>query len=1040
MIKFFVDRPLFTTSIVCVIVLLGLYSLFNLPLDMMPKDIELPAMTVITAYPGASAEDIETTVTKNIEDAVSTVPNIERITSTSFENVSSVVVTFKYGSNLDAASADLRDKIELAKPGLPEDAQAPTVFKFDVSMIPVLYLGIIADESYKDLYQISDKIIGDSLKRVPGVGSVSVVGGLHRQINIDVDRSRLEAYHLSINQVISAIQASNVSVPAGSLKVGSLDYSIRVPAEYSSVEEVARTVVGNFLGRVVYLKDIARVSDSYKEAKGITRIGGVRGVMITVQKQSGTNTLKVAREAKKELAQIQSRLPRDVKIVEIYDSSEMILWSINNLKETLYWGFLFVVLTVYFFLREIRSSLIISSVIPVSLISAFIYLYFSGGTINILSLSAMVIAIGMVVDNAIVVFENIYRHHDEKQEPVREAAIFGTGEVAAAVTASTLTNLVVFVPIIMIQAFIAFFFRQLAFTTTVVMFASLFMAISLTPMLAARFLKIKRKNEKQLKFLKIFDEKIGGFLVNLEKNYKNVLDWALTNRKKVIIGSVLLIIFTLPLFKFIGTGFFPNMDFGTITGNVELPEGTRWEDTATIMEKIEKTMLTDIPELRYLLVRAGSEGGSDFMSHGGGLQSGSNYGLIISRLLPKSQRKRSTAQVRRMLTEKVLAIPGVKGISVEASEGPDRMAGITKPITIEIYGYDLDKTYLLAEKIKKAVEKIPGAIEIDISLKKGANEYWVKIDRAKAAVLCLSPAEIALALRNYFYGNAITKYREAGEEYDIFLRLKDENRKTLADLENIFITNRMGQNIALSNVASLTTKAAPLVIERKNQQRVVKVLGDVSGRPLGKVVEDIRKELIKIPVSRDITVKIAGSTEKMNEAFGQLFMALILGVILIYLVMVAQFESLLEPFIVMFSVPFALVGVAWAMFLTGSVFSVMPFVGMIMVVGVAVNNAIVLIDYTNILRARGMRLKEAVLASGPDRLRPILMTTIATIFGLVPMVLSRGEGAELWTALAIAIIGGLLVSAIFSLIFVPVVYTLVEEKFRKREYLGKVMQ
>lgn len=1040
MIKFFVDRPLFTASVFIILAVVGLFSLTNLPLDLLP-DISYPAISVITVYPGASAEDIETTVTKKIEDAISTVPNLDKITSNSSENMSMVTVSFKWGTNLDSTSSDIRDKIDLIASQLPDDAQTPVLFKFDLTMIPVLQLGVTADKSYDDLYHICDKKISQALKRVAGVGTVNIIGGKQRQINVDVDRVRLDAYRIPIAQVIGVLQAANMTVPVGSLKVGDLEYSVRIPGEYVSIREIADTIIGSYQGRNVYVKDIAQVSDSFVEQTSTVRVNGKLAVMMTIQKQSGTNTVQVSAAAQKMLKNIKDELPSDVEIVIASDNAEEIRLSIENLRSTLMWALMFVMLTVFFFLRNVRGSLIISSVIPFSLIAAFIYLYFSKSTINIISLSSIIIAIGMVVDNAIVVLENVYTHRNKKGEPLRESAIFGTGEVAGAVLASTITNLVVFVPLIMVQGFAAIFFQQLAFTTAVVMTVSLIASISLTPMLASKFLDEDTENYRKNKYLGVFIEKSEKWFNQLDDAYQGLLVWALANRRKVVIGSIVIFFISMPLFMFVGSEFFPSEDSGQIIANVEMPIGTRWENTSAAMEKIENIINDTVPEKRYMLVRAGNpQGSSSYGASMFGLKSGSNYGMLLLRLVPKGERHRSSDDIQHMLTGKLNSIPGISNVNFLSMGGANTMMGGGKPISIEIYGYDINTTDNLAERVKAGMQKIPGITDITISRDKGNPEIWFKIDRQKASSFGLNISDIAYTIRNNLYGNAATKYRDSGDEYDIFVRLKEENRQSLEDVQNIFVPTRAGNNIPLLNLAKFELRSGPLMIERKNQERLIKVEANVFGRSVGDINSDIRNMLSKIALPQDIYIKYGGSAEQMKESFGQLGIALLLGIILIYLVMVAQFESLLDPLVIMFSVPFALVGVAWGLLLSGTPFGIMPFVGAIMVVGIVVNNAIVLIDYTNILRARGIHLRDAILAGGRSRLRPILMTTGTTILGVLPIILSRGEGSEFWTPLGYALLGGMLVSTIITLVIVPVGYALIEEKIKRHDEYGREIQ
>lgn len=1037
MIKFFTERPLFTAAIFAVLFIIGLYSLARIPLDMFPN-IYIPTISVITAYPGASAEDIETTVTKKVEDAMGTVPNVDELTSTSGENVSFVTVKFKWGTDLDAAAADMRDKLELIKSKLPEDANQPIVYKFDLSSMPVLYLGLSAEASYKNLNHIADRQIGDALRRIPGVGTVTIIGGLIRQINVDLDKNRLDAYGLSLNQVLGYIQAANLTLPAGSLKIGQLEYDIRVPGEYSSVDQVASTVVGNVQGRIVYLRDVARVSDNFAEQTGATRINGKAGLMIMVQKQSGANTVQVAKNVLAELDDLKKDIPADISISVIQDTSKFIRNSISNLTETLMYAFLFVFLTVFFFLRNIIGSVILSLTMPVALLTAFIFFYFAGYTINMISLASIIIAIGQVVDNGVVVLENIYRHRDEKKEPLKQAAIFGAGEVAGAVTASTTTNLVVFVPILLIQGFITFFFMQLAVTTTVVMASSLFSALTLIPVLSARILDTSKKYRLEGSLGQRLYKLTGAWLDWIDATYTKIITWTLAHRRLVLTTGVVIFFVSMPMFAFIGTEFFPDMDFGYFRGNVEMPPGTRWEETDKVMAQIEKYIQAQLPEVELYMVNSGSSG-SGTMARMGGQQTGPNYGTILGKLVAKDKRKRTTDEIQHLISQEVSRYPGVVSISFSES-GANSMTGNDRPITVEIYGYDLKQTDDLAELIKAKIADIPGTTDLSISRKKGSPEYWVRVDRAKASSLGLPMSDIALALRNSFYGNAITKYREAGEEYDIFVRLSEQDRRGLTDLRGILLTNRLGQAVPLANVATIEETTGPLEIDRKGQNRIVKVEGDNVGRSIGQIDRDINKVLDKIPLPPGVTVKMAGSAKQIEENFADLRVALVIGILLVFLVMAAQFESILSPLLIIFSIPFAMVGVVWAMFLTRTNFGLMPFIGLIMVVGIVVNNAIVLIDYTNITRARGVPLKEAVILSAGNRLRPILMTTAVTILGLIPVAVSHGEGSEMWTGMSWAVIGGLLASTLITLVIIPALYLVVESRLKGRRYYGREMK
>lgn len=1024
MIKFFVNRRLFTVSIFSILMLFGLFSLMSLPLDFLPK-MDIPTLTILTPYPGASAEDIESTVSKVIEDSVSTVPNIDKITSNSVENYSTVTINFKWGTDLNAASADVRDKMGQITATLPKDIQPSTIFKFDLSQIPILILGVTADQSYKDLYHIVDKKISQDLKKIKGVGLVSYSGGLERQINVDVDRQRLEAYQMSLGQVNGAIARANLNVPAGSINLGKLEYGIRIPGEYGSVKEIADTMVGSYQGRNVYVSDIANVSDSFKEVVNMTEVNGHPGMRLLILKESGANSVDVAKSVRQDLDRIKSQLPQDIQITVIFDTGQSIANQIGELTHTLGWSFLFVIITVLFFLRNIRGSLIVSLAIPFSVIAAFIYLFSSGNSINIISLASIIIAIGIVVDDAIVILENIYRHREERHEPSKEAAIYGAGEVSGAVIASTTTNMVIFFPMLLVGGFIGIFFSQLSIITIVVIGMSLVTAMTLTPMLCSVLLDVKKKEDGPE--TNRFFEKSEEIFKNIEENYSKLLGWALSHRRRILIGGTLLFFLSLFMFRFVGSEFFPDQDNGTFTASITMPPGTRWEETAAAMRRIEVEIKKQVPELEFIMVSAGATGSTSFF----GSQNGPNYGTINIKVVPVNKRKRGLKEIERVVANIAYSIPGLKNIDYSSS-GANSLTGSDKPVTVELYGPDFTVLENLADVLKEKISRVPGVVDPSISREKANPEYALKVDREKASSLGLTMADISAAVRGGLYGNSISKYREGGDEYDIYTRFKVEDRKTIDDVKNALITTPMGQNVSLGNIAKVEPRYGPQLIERKNQQRIVKVMSDVYGRSLGEVIGDVKIILSKTTIPSEVTVKIGGGAESMRESFSRLGLALLLGMGLLYLVMVAQFESFMDPFIIMFAIPFAVVGVVWALFLTGKPFGIMAFIGLIMVTGVAVKNSIVLVDFTNILRERGMDISTAIRQAGKNRLRPILMTSSTAILGLLPIVFNVGESGGFWNTMAIAVIGGLFVSASISLLFVPCVYYVIETRTEAR--------
>jgi len=1033
--EFGVRRPVMTMMIFMAILIIGIVALTQLPIDLMPK-IEMPTMSVITLYPGASAEDVEKLVTEVIESRVATVSHIKEVLSTSEENVSSVIMRFEWGTDLNEAADDVRQNLEFAKQYLPDDAEKPRLIKFNLSMMPVVILGATADESYSRLYYLIDDELCDPLKRLPGVASTVIMGGEEREIQVNLDHHRLEAYHLSVNQITSILAAENLTLSTGSIKVGRTEYSLRVPGEFNNPDQVRNVVVGNVNSVPVYLRDVAEVKDSFKDVDRRIRLDRKPGLLVMVQKQSGENTVKIANEIRKALPEISKKLPPDVKVSIAIDTSDFIKRSISSLATTVGWALLFVVLVVFLFLREIRGSFIVAVTIPFSLIIAFIFLYVGDYTINIVSLSAIAIAIGMVVDNAIVIYENIYRHRTEMFEHRREASVFGASEVGLAVAASTVTTVAIFFPIIFIPGITGTMFKELAFAVMIVLAASLFSALTLTPMLSSQVMRVPVSSGKKKGFLQKFHDYTERWFRGLENTYKNILQWALGHRKITVGIGLGVFIISLLMLRLVGTEFMPTMDQGEFMGTIELPVGTRVEATDEVMERIEEIIEKDVPEKELIFARCGiSQTGMETMM---GSRADTNIIMVGGKLVPKKQRKRSEREIEYLLTKKVSAIPGIRTVDFSPQDMVQQLQGSSeKPVSVEVFGDDLEKTDEVALKIKNLMSKISGITDITVSREKGKPELWVKVDRDKASALGLNVAQIAGTLRTKFYGSTATKFREGGKEYDVFVRLREEDRKSLADIYNTFVTSPAGKQIPISSIATIVETRGPLVLERKNQERVVYVGGALYKRSLGSVVKDIKRGLSRLKIPDGVDVKIAGSAQDQAESFRYLLMALILGIVLIYMVMAAQFESLLDPFIIMFSVPFAITGVIWALFITGKTLNIISFIGMIMLVGIVVNNAIVLVDYTNILRARGISLREAILTSGGRRLRPILMTALTTIFALLPLALSRGEGSEMWSPLAISVIGGLLVSTIVTLIFVPTLYSILEERIKKNNQRAK---
>ena len=1028
--QFSVNRRITVLMIFFTLFIFGAVSFFQLPVDLMPQ-IEPPSVSVITFYPGAGAEDVETKVTEVIEDAISVVSNLEHLNSISQDNLSVVTALFSWGTDLNEASNDIRDRLDFVKRRLPDDIEQPRIFKFNTSMFPVMVAGVTAVESYDGLHYLIKEKMADPLKRVPGVGAVAVFGGKERQIQVRIDPNRLAAYEISYNEIIDVLAAENLNLPSGTIKMGHTEYLVRVPGEFEDVSQIKMVVVSQYEGKLVHLQDVAEVADDFKELTVVSRSNGRPGVILLIQKQSGANTVEVVDEVRKRLKEVKQTLPPDVDIVELMDGSIFIRQAIGNLGEAVLFGGLFVILVVFLFLRRLRSSLIVILTIPFSLISAFLFLYIFKYSLNMISLMSLAIALGMVVDDAIVILENITRHVEEGESP-SEAAVFGSSEVGLAVMASTLTTVSVFAPMIFATGLVGIMFKQLALVVIVTIMASLFAALTLTPALSAWLLRKENpqkvtKSRWGAKFYVASERTFRG----IENLYRRLLSWVLGHKKVTILITLGIFISSLLLIPLIKTEFIPEEDTGDLQVTLELSPGTRIEHSEEVAKRMEKIFREKIPELELMFSRAGqTEMGFSVVM---GLKEGPHIVLAGGKLVEQKKRHRSTAEIAASIRPDLGRIPGVAKIDIEAGNPITSFLFFgAKPISIEIIGHDMEVANHLAKRIKEIVKNTPGATDVRIERGEDRPELHVVIDREKASKLGLNTGMIAMALRTQVYGREATKFREGGEEYEIFLRTEADKRRNIEDIENLIIPTMAGGMVRLKEVAAIEEGTSPTTINRRDQERIIKVEAGIYKRALGEVTKDIERQLRKLDIPADITVKFGGEVEEQRKSLNTLILLLILGVVLVYMVMASQFESLLDPFVIMFSVPFAFVGVIWAFLITQTTINLISFLGMIILIGVVVKNAIVLVDYTNILRSRDLELNEALVVAGGHRLRPVLMTAFTTMLAMLPMALSRYEGSEIWRPFGITVIGGLLVSTLVTLILVPTVYAIFEkgrEKF-----------
>lgn len=1024
--EFGVKRPVTATMIFLALLLLAIVALTRLPIDLMPE-IEPPAISVITPYFGASARDVEEKVTKYIEKDLSIVSNLDRIQSRSIENLSIVTCIFDWGTDLDEASNEIRDRLEFSKIRIPDDAEEPMIFKFNTAILPILFYGVTAKESSPNLAKLIEDEVGDKLQTVPGVGAVQVLTMQSRQINVYLDLHKLEAFNITPDEISQALAAENITLPAGSIKEGRFEYALRVPGEYKDVNEIQNIIVKKIGNRLVYLKDVAQVEDSFKEPTRYISVDFDQGVLFFVQKRSGANTVQVERRVQKKLAEIKQWLPPDVKIIEIFNTADFIKRSLTNLGSTIIWCTLAVALVVFFFLRQIFTSLIICLTLPFSLTICFLILYLFDYTINTMSLSAIAIAIGMVVDNAVVILDNITRHIEKGERP-SEAAIFGATEVGLAISASTFTTIIVFVPLMFLTGIVGIIFRQLGIAISAALLASLFLALTLTPMLCARLPNPSRNNptRRRLKLYEISEQ----WFHKLEIFYQRLLALALKHRWLFLAGFLVAFSSSLLLYPFIGKEFAPEEDTGDISITMELAPGTRVEESERIARQVAEIFRSDVPEARHIYYRAGQS--EEGISSAFGEKEGSHIAEVGAKLVEQKLRKRSTVEVANAIRQKIEQMPGIRRLDVMSGDPfAQLILGNEKPITIEVRGFDLEQTTQIAEKIKTIVANVPGTTDVSISRDIGKPELYVVVDRLKASALGISLNTITNTLRTLVYGKEATKFREKGDEYKIFVRLNEEFRKNINDIKQLSFRTLTGELVKLSEFAEIMEVPGPTEIERKNQERLVKVGANTYGRSLGDIAADIKRQLSRLRLPPDISIYYAGEIEEQRKAMRDLNLMLIVGITLVYMIMASQFESLLLPFILMFSVPFAVTGVLVALFITGMTINIVSMIGIILLIGIVVNNAIVLVDYINILRARGLQITEAITQAGANRLRPVLMTSLTTILGMLPLAFSTGEGSATWRPLSITVIGGLSLSTFVTLILVPLIYSIIGKYVRR---------
>ena len=1023
-----VNNPVTTALVFIALAIFGVFSLINISLDRFPK-FDANVVMVMSSYPGASAEDIETNLTKVLENSLNGVSDLKDLTSTSKENISLITLKFVEGVDIDVATNDVRDKLDMVNAMLPDGVTLPVIFKFSADDMPIMIMAATAQESYQALDKILDEKVATPLARVSGVGTVSIAGAPQREIQVYCDPNKLEAYGLTVAGISQIIAAENKNVPSGTIDIGSNSYSLRVEKEFKAAEEMLDIVVSHVNGKTIYLRDVARVIDGVEERFQESYLNGTQSAQIIIQKQADANTVNVIKGVKKAMKNIEKGLPSDIKIRTVVDSSNNIINTLKSLVETILLTFIIVMGVVYVFLGRWRATFIIVLSIPISLLASLMYLWATGNTLNIISMASLSIAIGMVVDDAIVVLENISTHLERGAKP-KEAAVHATQEVGISVIASTLTMLAVFLPLTMIKGMAGLMFKQLGWIVSIIMIVSTIGALTLIPMLCSKFLRFKPKHGKLYDLVFV---NFNKFIDLVSRGYGHLINWCIGHRAAVMLIALTVFGVTVGLLgPGLETEFMPKSDDGRLTVQLELPAGTGQNITRELAHEIFAKFDEAVPEIvncSYTLGQADSDNSFAAMQTNG--THVISYNVNLGSM---EDRERSTAQIADVFRGILKEYPEFKKVRV--TEGSGGMGGAST-VDVEIYGYDFATTDKLAQEIRAKMATAPEYAQVLISRDEYIPEYQVDFDREKLAVNGLNSTTAASYLSSAINGSTMSFYREDGDEYDIRVRYAPEFRTGVEDIENIIIYNNMGKGVRIKDLGTVVESLTPPSITRKNRERVITVSGVVAdGVALSKAVKATNVLLEDTDIPSELSIEIGGSFEDQKDMFSDLIMLLIMIIILVYIVMASQFESFMSPFVIMFSIPFAFVGVLLGLFVSGNPLGAMGMVGLLILMGVVVKNGIVLIDYTILMRERGYSIAEASIIAAKSRLRPILMTTLTTVLGMIPMAVGQGEGSEMWRSLGIVVGWGLSISTLVTLVIIPTVYaslaTLQERKAARK--------
>jgi HAE1 family hydrophobic/amphiphilic exporter-1 len=1012
-----VRRPVFTSMVTLMVVVLGTVALGRLQIDLLPS-IELPTVTVRTEYEGADPVVMERLVTQIVEEIVGTVPGVVEMTSQSYEGNSRVRVSFAWGTDIDKAALDVQATIEDEISELPEGINRPRVSKFDVDSFPVVLLGISSRLDPVELTQIVEDQIRNRFSRIPGVAQVDPWGGFKREVRVELDPAKISALGLPLDDVLDAIRNANLDLPAGKIEEGRYEVTLRAPSDYINLDQIRNTVISRRDGSVVTLSQIAQVRDTYEKQSRIIRVNGDIGLRIAIRKQANENTVEVARRVLAEVDRVNRQFPQ-LRIVPVIDQGNFIERAIANVARSVLYGGSLAVLVLLFFLRDLRSTLVIALAIPISMGATFALMYFGGFTLNLMTLGGLALGVGMMVDSSVVVLENIFRRREELGEEPEAAAVKGTREVSSAVIAGTVTTLVIFLPLIFVRGVSGVLFKEMAYVIIFSLSCSLLVSLSLVPMLSAGPLAIQeQRTRKRAAWIERWDTKADAFFRNLENGYRDLLGWVLFHRGQTVFLAAAILCASLLLLPFIGTEFLPPSDEGEVRVTGEMEVGTRLELVDEQTQRMERIVNSAVPEAVSSVVSVGASGWNP---------AAASRGQIRMALSPATKRSRSNVEIaddlRRRLTGN---IPGMD-VRTRAPQGQfllDRLLGADEGLTIEVRGFDLFALDALANRAVAAIRNVKGITDIDTSREAGVPQQEIRVDRDKVADLGLSVRDVTKILETAMAGSKVGEFRAQGDSYRIFVKLKDAEKRSLDEVLNLTLTTGSGKQVALRSVVTTEESRGPILIDRKDQQRLVTVTANITGRDMGSVAADVQERLARIPRPVGYDLRVAGNYEEQQKSFHELVISLVLALVLVYMVLACQYESLRDPLVVMVSVPVAATGVLLILFLTQTTLNLQSYIGCIMLGGIVVNNAILLVDQAGQLTNGGMSVRDAVAEAGRRRLRPILMTTLTTVLALLPLALGIGEGADAQAPLARAVVGGLTGSTLITLVLIPAVYSL----------------